>query len=651
MKTLRGLIFLLVFGSLTSGLEAKSSGGSTADFLKLGVGGRGVAMGEAQTAAVNDVMSLYWNPAGLGSLYQQEVGFMHNNFVQGVDQDVLYYAHPSQSKGVFGAGLTLLKVGGIEGYDASDVETGNVAASDTMLTFGWAKPWDDLTWFPGLKSGVALKVLRKTLDQESAMGYMMDLGLLYDAQSEWNAGLKTGLVVQNLGTGLSYGAGRSSFPLTAKLGFSYPFFGENLTVATDLALLTDGDPYFNMGFDYRLWEILAFRLGYKGNNDLDSGLTYGFGIGHEGLHLDYAYVPFGPMGDSHRVSLGMRFGDAYRQARVTDQIDVAYKRALSRYSQGYLVDAYMQSTQILVVAPWHRPAKLLSKRIESEFKMMEDEARRGQLQSQVDEHYALGEQLFQVDDLLRARREFESILALQPDHMGAKTYLNKIDERFQGITESFYDMALKAFATQDFVQAEEYVNKALMLTPDHVEALELKSRVDDVRQKYLRAVEEQVREQKIAPLATGAQELFEQKRYEEAVVRYNEILVIDTNNAEAKRMRDLSRSLAAKDYYNRALRSAREGDFRGADALAIKALRFKSDFAEATELRSKISGELHRVDEEKSRELYRKALDFFLAGDHNRALISAQEALSLWPDNPEARRIVERLTKRSPVGE
>ena len=90
------LAFLLLAGGPA---WAKGPGTGTANFMKIGVGGRAVAMGEAQTAAVDDVMALYWNPAGLGRLGQNEAGFMHNNFFQGVDQDVVYYAQPTQNIG------------------------------------------------------------------------------------------------------------------------------------------------------------------------------------------------------------------------------------------------------------------------------------------------------------------------------------------------------------------------------------------------------------------------------------------------------------------------------------------------------------------------------------------------------------------------
>ncbi|MBL0057637.1 MAG: hypothetical protein IPP35_00575 [Elusimicrobia bacterium] len=119
----------------------------------------------------------------------------------------------------------------------------------------------------------------------------------------------------------------------------------------------------------------------------------------------------------------------------------------------------------------------------------------------MDDHFARGEQFFQVDDLLRARREFQSIMALQPDHMGAKTYLNRIDERFQSLTESFYAMAVQSFAAQDFVQAGELADKVLSLTPDHPEARELKARVEEVQKKYQEAAETQRITEIIRPLA------------------------------------------------------------------------------------------------------------------------------------------------------
>lgn len=630
----------------TGSLWAKSAGNATANFLKMGVGGRGVAMGEAQTAAVADATGLYWNPAGLARLTQKELTFMHNSGVQGVSQDILYFARPTESHGVWGVGGSFLKVDGIKGYDGADVETGDVGASDSLVTVGWAKPWDEFRWFPGLQTGANVKVLKKTLDTDSALGYMADVGVLYQAQGEWSRGLRTGLVLQNVGTGLAFNGEKTPFPMMLKLGSAYSLFGDNVTLAGDLVLPRDGTPYVNLGAEYWVWEILAFRLGYKGTSDLDSGLTYGFGIGNERLHLDYGFIPYGPFGDSHRVSLSLRFGEAYRQEQVVSQVDIAYKRALARYAQGYMVEAYMQANQILVVAPWHRPAKLLAKRIEAEFKHMENSVQKEQLQAQVDDHFSRGEQFFQLDDLMRSRREFQAILALQPDHMGAKSYLNRIDERFQSLTEKFYDMAIQAFSVNDFAQAGELADKVLSLNPDHAEARELKGQVEQVLKEALEFTERQERLAKIAPLAQTGRELFDQKKYEEALAKFDEILAIDTNDAESLRLRDLSKELVAKDAYNAGLRAARDGDLKGAAVYAQRALRFKPDYPEARELLKTVGEKKAVVDEVKSKEFYKDSLDAFLAGDPQKAYELAVKALELDPNNVEAQRMRDRLAQR-----
>lgn len=637
----------VVFGLLISGssLFAKSAGNTTANFLKVGVGGRGAAMGDAQTAAVEDVTGLYWNPAGLGGLTQKEIAFMHNNLVSGVTQDVLYYARPTASLGVWGFGGNFLRVSGVDGYDAGDTPTGDVGASDSLLTLGWAKPWEDQRWFPGLQTGVNLKVLKKTLDNESAVGYMADVGVIYKARGEWSQGIRAAFGLQNVGTGLDFEGEKTPFPTMMKAGAAYSFYGDNATVAGDLVLPTDGSPYVNLGAEYRVWDILAFRLGFKGSNDLDSGMTYGFGIGNERLHLDYGFVPYGPFGDSHRISLGLRFGEAYRQVQVVSQVDIAYKRALSRYAQGYMVEAYMQANQILAVAPWHHPAKLLAKRIETEFKHMENSAQKEQLQAQVDDHFSRGEQFFQVDDLMRSRREFQAILALQPDHMGAKTYINRIDERFQSLTEKFYDMALQAFAVQDFAQAGELADKVLTLNPDHAEARELRGRVDQVLKEAQEFADLQQRTEIISPLAQTGRELFDQKKYEEALAKFNEILAIDTNDAEALRLRDLSKELIAKDAYNAGLRAARDGDLKGAAAFAQKALRFKPNYPEARDLLDKVGTTKKKQDEEMSKKLYNESLDAFLAGDPQKAYELAVKSLEFDPNNVPSQRMRDRLAQ------
>lgn len=655
-RTLGAAMGVMVFVALASlmGLSAvaraggagKSSGAS----LKSAVGGRGAAMGEAQTAAVDDVSAMYWNPAALSGLRQHEVGFMRNSSFEGVSQNVLGYARPTESKGTWAAGVSMQKVGDIKGYDTAGVETGDLSASETLLSFAWGRPWETAPLFPGVHLGAAVKLFQKKLGEDAASAYMMDLGLLYEAKEGFFQRLKTGFAVQNIGTGVKFISEESSLPMVMKLGWSYPFLGDSLVAAFDMVTSPDDKAHFNVGADYRLLDILAFRLGMNGRNDLDAGLTYGLRLGNERLHLDYAFIPFGDLGDTHRLSLGFRFGKTYRQQAVQVQVKQAYERAEARYAQGYLVEAYMQASQIMDVAPWHRPSRNLMRKIESDFKDLEDLARKEQLQQQIDDHFARGEQAFQLDDLMTARREFEAIVGLQPDHMGAKAYLKRIEERFRSIVQTFYETAMRNFAAGDYRGAKEYLEKVLVVEPENAEAREQLVRTEMLLSEVEKAEEERAKIEAVRPLYAAGLDLFKAKRYTEALAKFEEILAIDASNPEAKRYRNLCREQAAKEAYEAGNAAAREGDFpRAADHMK-KALKLKPDFTEAQAAMQKISQHLGVQQKEGALDLYRKGLEFFLSGDQDKALELWKQCVDLDPDNLECQRGYERIMQKKNAG-
>ena len=73
------LLLLLFFGNANAQLfpvlGGQRAGISTAQFLKIGVGGRAAALGESFVAIANDASALYWNPAGLAQFDKNQVIF------------------------------------------------------------------------------------------------------------------------------------------------------------------------------------------------------------------------------------------------------------------------------------------------------------------------------------------------------------------------------------------------------------------------------------------------------------------------------------------------------------------------------------------------------------------------------------------------
>src|SRR3954471_13309189 len=55
------------------------------EFLNIGAGARGLSMGSAQVATVDDATAGYWNPAGLVNVKEQpQVALMHAEYFAGI---------------------------------------------------------------------------------------------------------------------------------------------------------------------------------------------------------------------------------------------------------------------------------------------------------------------------------------------------------------------------------------------------------------------------------------------------------------------------------------------------------------------------------------------------------------------------------------
>ncbi|HMS51202.1 MAG TPA: UPF0164 family protein [Chitinophagales bacterium] len=90
------LLFLfLLLATASQALAQKNLRKYSNDFLSIGVGARAAAMGNTQTATVNNVNAGYWNPAGLTQLKHFQLGLMHNEWFASVAKyDYVAFATP-----------------------------------------------------------------------------------------------------------------------------------------------------------------------------------------------------------------------------------------------------------------------------------------------------------------------------------------------------------------------------------------------------------------------------------------------------------------------------------------------------------------------------------------------------------------------------
>ena len=269
---------------------ANGPGTRAASFLKIGVGARAAAMGEAFTAVASNGTSLYWNPAGLAQLKTKEISATYNSWFEEIKQGYLSLTFPL-SRGVMGLGTNYVDMGGLEGRDVEGNPTGDFTASDTHIFIGYARKLKKSSW------GFTLGWLQDLIKEDKKDTLLGNIGFLYPVSNRFTLGV----VAQNIGGEL----GSDPLPLTFKVGAASKF--KTLTLAIDIAKPQDNEIYYCLGAEWWLRNILALRVGYKTNQDIRKGLTAGIGFKMGKTSIDYAYVPYGDLGNTHRISLGIKF--------------------------------------------------------------------------------------------------------------------------------------------------------------------------------------------------------------------------------------------------------------------------------------------------------------------------------------------------------
>jgi long-subunit fatty acid transport protein len=275
----------------------------TAAFLNVGVGARYLAMGGAGTALSDDPNSLYWNAAGLARMTQKEFTASDMELQQSTRLDYAAYAHPT-SIGTFAAGGAYVSQGSIDARTATGLANGSFTASDAQASLGYGRKTDLLDF------GAEVKIVQSHIASAQATTFAVDLG----ARRAFGP-VTVGAAVRNVGPGMKFDTETDDLPLRLALGAAYKFeAGHALTVEFTNAPRAGGTDA-GFGGEYKVIKNVWVRAGYTtqtaitGGTGFDAarGLTLGLGLRNERWSLDYAAVPMGELGSTHRFTVGARF--------------------------------------------------------------------------------------------------------------------------------------------------------------------------------------------------------------------------------------------------------------------------------------------------------------------------------------------------------
>ena len=271
--------------------DAFAVGEAGAQFLKIGVGAKACAMGEAFVGLADDPSAIYWNPAGLTRMNTVEILGMQNFWLLDMSYQYIAVVLPTYF-GSFGAAVAYSSSGKIPKYENFQ-QVGDYKAYDASGTIAYANKLSKRFSF-----GIGTKIIQQKIEEEDTKGFAVDFGLLY---VELIKGVNVGLAVQNLGPGIKFIEKEDPLPLNIKGGISYKI--GSLTLTSDLNKPKDNDLHFNIGGEFLIKNILALRAGYNSTNSY----TAGVGFTWRKLSVDYAYVPYEEIEDTHRISIRIKF--------------------------------------------------------------------------------------------------------------------------------------------------------------------------------------------------------------------------------------------------------------------------------------------------------------------------------------------------------
>jgi hypothetical protein len=334
-KFLGLLVVLLILGlpSLAHSGEFSRVGTAGAQFLKIGMGARYVAMGEASVACVNDAYAMYWNPAALTEISSSNLVLTNVDWISDVQLNHASFGKAIDDYSAFGVSLTALTMGDMDVTTVQEPEgTGETfTASSYALAAGYARKFTDR-----FSAGISGKYVWERISEETASGLALDFGTLFltgfrslrIAMNISNLGPEMKLEGPELDSYYNPDPGNPNYdnvkaklqvdpydlPLTFRFGMAYDLIDapeSRLIVAVEAKHPNDNVQQARFGGEYIWRETFSLRGGYKLNYE-EEGLTLGGGMKVKAgkdtrLDVSYAWAEFSRLSSVHRFSLGFEF--------------------------------------------------------------------------------------------------------------------------------------------------------------------------------------------------------------------------------------------------------------------------------------------------------------------------------------------------------
>ena len=279
--------------------------------IEIGIGARAQAMGGAFVGVADDATAVYWNPAGLGTIQNTEIYFMHWIMPQikelVIDYASVVYPLLLMNESNFGVGFGWKRVGAkLEEFSNGDLTQNPNLSTISENTFSLAAGAEVKKFSLGF-------VLNRFLI-DSRIGSLSGWGFDFGFKAHLFSVLKIGFLMRNIAAGY----GDEKIVPNYRFGFSLNFFPikvenkvrDRVILAFDVSTkknvngLEGTTLHTFAGLEIQWIRQFAIRVGWNDNYPFSAGAGFYF----KGILLDYAYSSGNKyLKDSHRLGFGLRF--------------------------------------------------------------------------------------------------------------------------------------------------------------------------------------------------------------------------------------------------------------------------------------------------------------------------------------------------------
>lgn len=301
------LITVFVIAGIIRGAEIsyETNYDRIAQFLGIEIGARAAGMGNARVALAEGAEAVFVNPAnGKSKYYYNSLLISHNSWIQGMYQETISFVKDTNSEyGIFGIGISYLNEGTIKKYEwdgTNAIYIGDITPYAMVIKLNWAAQM-----IKDLFMGLNLGYMREDIDGYVTQKGLVDVGITYTGVQNLNLAL----VKRNFGRSIDGFGIFSDLILAAGYKLNLVKFGE-LNAEVDLRAFTFERYGVGVGLEYIYNKIISVRVGYENDYtgvDGLKGLRLGTGVRYEKFSLDFAYEPYGDLGQSFKVSFGVNF--------------------------------------------------------------------------------------------------------------------------------------------------------------------------------------------------------------------------------------------------------------------------------------------------------------------------------------------------------